>query len=296
MSLIKERKAIVLGARFSRLVAMHQSESRGKKAFWFFICDCGERVERAAGDVLSGRTKSCGCLRREMSASRKPDDLSGERYGRLRPVRRLDKSMGKSRWICLCDCGKTTEVAASELRKGSTVSCGCYRAERASIGNSLNIQGQTFGRLTAIEKTSSGSCGVTWSCRCACGKDHKALAADLSGGRVISCGCAVLDKPGLINSALNSRKLASNHSRRAKARGAGGSFTALQVSDLFKKQRGRCACCKKRVRKYHRDHRLALANGGDNSIRNIELLCSLCNLKKGAKDEIIWANQNGRLL
>ena len=47
---------------------------------------------------------------------------------------------------------------------------------------------------------------------------------------------------------------------------------------------------------FHRDHRVALANGGTNDIGNIELLCGSCNQRKSAKDEIAWANENGRLL
>ena len=37
-------------------------------------------------------------------------------------------------------------------------------------------------------------------------------------------------------------------------------------------------------------------NIGTNDIGNIELLCGSCNQRKSAKDEITWANENGRLL
>lgn len=47
---------------------------------------------------------------------------------------------------------------------------------------------------------------------------------------------------------------------------------------------------------FHRDHRVALANGGDNDITNIELLCGPCNQRKHAKDPVRWAQENGRLL
>lgn len=53
-------------------------------------------------------------------------DLIGERYGKL-TVLSLDseKANGKPKWICKCDCGKIKSVAASELRRGNTKSCGC---------------------------------------------------------------------------------------------------------------------------------------------------------------------------
>lgn len=114
---------------------------------------------------------------------------------------------------------------------------------------------------------------------------------------MISCGCAVIDKPGLAPRALNNRRLAGGHTRRARQRAAAGSFTAAQVDALYLAQRARCACCRVKLNGvFHRDHRTALANGGTNDIGNIELLCGSCNLRKGAKDEIAWAAENGRLL
>jgi hypothetical protein len=32
-------------------------------------------------------------------------------------------------WICYCDCGNSSEVAAYKLKKGNTKSCGCLRKE-----------------------------------------------------------------------------------------------------------------------------------------------------------------------
>lgn len=203
----------------------------------------------------------------------------------------------RARWTCACDCGNTTVVASAELRKASTVSCGCYRL---SIGrrNARDLAGQRYGRLTVVGRSGvSGHRGVRWSCDCECGAKHVALATDLLGGRVISCGCAVMDKPGIAPLALTARRAAGRHRRRALKRNAGGVFTAGQIEAIYRAQRGRCACCSEKLNgRFHRDHRTALANGGTNDIGNIELLCGQCNLRKGAKDEIAWANENGRLL
>jgi 5-methylcytosine-specific restriction endonuclease McrA len=201
------------------------------------------------------------------------------------------------RWVCACDCGKTTEVASGELRKGSTVSCGCFRLVFGR-SNAAALQGRVFGRLSVLERVgSAGRRGALWRCRCSCGKAAEALAADLTGGRVISCGCAAIDKPGLTPVGVLARRAASNHTRRARYRAAPGSFTAAQVDALYLSQRGRCACCGVKLNGvFHRDHRTALANGGTNHIGNIELLCGPCNQRKSAKDEIAWAAENGRLL
>lgn len=53
-------------------------------------------------------------------------ELSGLKFGRLTAQRRLPAS-GQSRWNCLCDCGSTVTVAASQLLAGNTRSCGCLK-------------------------------------------------------------------------------------------------------------------------------------------------------------------------
>jgi HNH endonuclease len=87
--------------------------------------------------------------------------------------------------------------------------------------------------------------------------------------------------------------------KNSKRRGAGGRFTAEQVRNLAEKQKHRCAnsCCRKSIRdSYHVDHIMPIALGGDNDIKNIQLLCPPCNLTKSAKHPVVWAHENGRLL
>lgn len=56
-------KAIdVTGERYGRLVAVRRAESRGRRTFWLFRCDCGAEVETGLGAVRYGDTRSCGCL------------------------------------------------------------------------------------------------------------------------------------------------------------------------------------------------------------------------------------------
>lgn len=58
-------------------------------------------------------------------------DLVGKRYGRLLVVKRADSLNGKTRWHCVCDCGKECIVYGSALKSGNTTSCGCYKTENA---------------------------------------------------------------------------------------------------------------------------------------------------------------------
>ena len=47
-------------------------------------------------------------------------DLSKQRFGCLTVV----EYVGSKKWLCSCDCGKTTTVASDKLKSGHTKSCG----------------------------------------------------------------------------------------------------------------------------------------------------------------------------
>jgi len=58
-------KAIVKGDRFVRLVVIRmEATTRGRRR-WRCLCDCGKTKVASTRDLTTGRTKSCGCLKRE---------------------------------------------------------------------------------------------------------------------------------------------------------------------------------------------------------------------------------------
>ena len=277
------------GAVFSNL-SFVSAVPGGPRPRWVMRCVCGVERDYDAKNVRTGNSKSCG------STEHRREDLTGMRFGRLlveQDVRGVD---GRLRWLCHCDCGGKATTPAHSLRIGRTLSCGCLQADVVSA-KAVDIAGQRFGMLTAIDRSGfGGDRGAPWRCVCDCGAEKIVAGPLLRRGAVISCGCAA-GGPRVRPKELSDYYNARAHARRAKARAAGGSFTAAQIDALYLAQRGRCACCRSKLNGvFHRDHRVALANGGTNDIGNIELLCGPCNLRKGAKDEIAWANENGRLL
>jgi hypothetical protein len=69
-------------------------------------------------------------------------DLTGKRFGRWTVLAHspVDKP-GSSRWHCRCDCGREkTHVLYSGLVRGSSMSCGCLRAEKRKKGLPLHLQ------------------------------------------------------------------------------------------------------------------------------------------------------------
>ena len=60
-------------------------------------------------------------------------NLKGMRFGKLAVVDKCGKAKnGSIMWLCKCDCGKEHRATTSNLRSGSTNSCGCLRKEVAS--------------------------------------------------------------------------------------------------------------------------------------------------------------------
>lgn len=63
------------GMRFGRLVALrysrkHEAASGAKQTLWLCRCDCGTEREFRLGDLRSGNTLSCGCLKSERVCQR----------------------------------------------------------------------------------------------------------------------------------------------------------------------------------------------------------------------------------
>lgn len=120
-------------------------------------------------------------------------DLTGQRFGRLVVLGRdFSKKYTKPHWLCQCDCGNQTIVYGYSLKSGATQSCGCLNKEIVSAMTLKDLTGQTFGKLTVLERdmTWQGKGNhARWICQCECGNIISAHGQSLRNGQV-SCGCA----------------------------------------------------------------------------------------------------------
>lgn len=63
------KKLDISGQRFGRLVAL-DLRIDGKTSKWRCLCDCGSESLVQCGSLVHGNTKSCGCLKRDVTIAR----------------------------------------------------------------------------------------------------------------------------------------------------------------------------------------------------------------------------------
>ena len=170
------KKLELTGQRFGKLTVIQENPIRmNKKVRWDCVCDCGNLVTVKGANLVNGETKSCGCL------SKKPNEI-GKVYGKWTVIAEAPSRNRRSYWLCECECGTGAEVLASNLRRGTSTSCGCQ--------NRVNLIGQRFGRLTVLQENPvRKNEHVCWDCLCDCGNIITVELGNLKSGATSSCGC-----------------------------------------------------------------------------------------------------------
>lgn len=80
--------------------------------------------------------------------ARKKIDITGHVYGRLTVISFHSIKNGNARWLCLCECGKTTISHLMSLRRGSAKSCGCLRNELRKLNSTTH--GMSYSKIHRI--------------------------------------------------------------------------------------------------------------------------------------------------
>jgi 5-methylcytosine-specific restriction endonuclease McrA len=129
-------RAIPVGTKFNRLTVtsnffLKKRIVKGKErneVFYKVKCDCGKEIESYGGNILAGRTKSCGCGHIGAKHPSRAEKKIGKRYGKLVVLEIAgEDARGCKFYLCQCDCGERTTVHTGNLRraKSTTFSCGC---------------------------------------------------------------------------------------------------------------------------------------------------------------------------
>lgn len=201
------------GKRFGRLTVIgdvgkrkYRPNGKIRGILWKCKCDCGNVKFVLAENLISEKTKSCGCLMRESVSERRRSNLKGKQFGELKVIKESDKrgARGEMHWICECSCGETCEVQGTNLTSGTTKSCGHLRKEFAKKKVKPIKPGTKFGKLTVLKRIGSttwkGNRCALYLCECTCGKTIEVSSSNLKRGNSKSCGHMTQERLSVLNS------------------------------------------------------------------------------------------------
>lgn len=140
------------GKKFGNLTAIKRTGelTKDRNVIWLCNCDCGNDKCVAANLLVSGNTKSCGCLflnyidsirNRNKKKGIKLDkiyfkdgtyhcgiNLSEKIFGKLTAKHPVKHERGQETlWMCHCSCGNEKIVTTNSLTRFSCCSCGCKK-------------------------------------------------------------------------------------------------------------------------------------------------------------------------
>lgn len=187
----------LIGQKFDHLTVLFRTEppednKKKKDTWWACQCDCGNKeLVRVRGDRFKSESSfSCGCAFKK--TGRKIDDYIqiGNKYGKWTVLEFKGVINGHATYLCQCECGKIRNKQGADLKFGEKKNCGCDNCQKR---NTLDITGQRFGKLIALEPTEKrrGSF-VIWKCQCDCGNICEVSLGNLRNGDTKSCGCISL--------------------------------------------------------------------------------------------------------
>lgn len=117
--------------------------------------------------------------------------LIGGHFGRYTVIGEDAPRGYQRRLICKCECGTVKTVLMSNLKNGTTVSCGCRKKEatrenRIALRKYKDATGKRFGSLRVLEEVYKKS--IYARCICDCGEEIILRISSLRRGTTRSCG------------------------------------------------------------------------------------------------------------
>lgn len=159
------------GYVFNNITVIYRCDyQREKQEVWHCRCNCdeGSEFDLTVEEIKKGIIQNCGCKPVELKGIK--NNLLGKKFSNL-TVRGY---VGKSKWLCKCDCGNFKIFTGQHLREKAAKSCG------KCINHYEDLKGQKFGKLTANYYVKSNSDRrAIWNCTCECGREVERLARTL---------------------------------------------------------------------------------------------------------------------
>ena len=122
----------MINKKFNYLTVVEYIGNINHRKFYKCICDCGKETKASGTKLRNNKTKSCGCLLRDIHES-SSSNWVGKKFNRLTILKSYNKEKYKDReFLCVCDRGNKKITTIASLKKGSTKSCGCLRKEKMS--------------------------------------------------------------------------------------------------------------------------------------------------------------------
>ena len=135
------RRLNLIRHRFGRLLVIRDAgHNKRLESIWECICECGNIKTIVGVSLIGGKTKSCGCLRKEISSKRTRLKLEGKDFGRLVVLSyEGTNKRGVSQWKCECKCGSIVIADSCRLKNGQKKSCGCLQKESYKKNAERNV-------------------------------------------------------------------------------------------------------------------------------------------------------------
>lgn len=178
----------MIGQKFNKLTVIGFTKDEHGRKKCVCKCDCGNEVLAPKDRLISGRQKSCGCLK--VNPIEKYSYLIGQTINKW-TILEIKNDKRSCYAVCICICGTIKEVNIYNLINNRTKDCGCGRKRMLSETRSKNLVGMRFGKLVAIEllPESNKFNRRQYKCQCDCGNEIIVPSSSLLNGHTQSCGC-----------------------------------------------------------------------------------------------------------
>ena len=233
----------IKGQRFGLLVVVDKIEMP-RRSKWACRCDCGNCTLILGYNLLSGHTKSCGCLSRASTIVRNVKRKGPPKPKKIRPLKRVGPfpySERKFKGLC---------VMCGEPRRGKM-----YCSLKCAAGQKFHHP----AKMTIL------------ICQ-ECGREYEIKVSSSKGRQFCSRACKYV--------AVGKRLYGSNNPCwKGGRRGRDG--LCKTVIARAKRANPRCECCGN-TDNLHGHHREAYATNPEQRAEreNIEILCDECHAKK----------------